>query len=339
MLTASPTQLGICNQALARCGIKQFITSLDPAVDSSQEAAMCKLFWDPVRQRLLSGFPWKFAQRQAQLEAFTPRSSSVALSGSGPSDFIYGVGLSVSANITTTYDCMLEVTTSGAATVGRFRASVDGGVTWGAPVTFSGPGVVIMPLGSTVPIGSGLAMTAGDVALSVDTSKTIVDGDIYRFTVTDGLSKEFACAYELPDDLLTARYVYPGTRSPRADQRVPWKRGSFADIDVLWMDVGIDASPTLVYVEDVIDCSRFTPGFVDAMAWKLATEIAPPLKAKPEPNAEQKFLFAVNEARAIDFVESQEDQPPDSPTIAARGYSWLPYGVGELPPMGGWYPY
>ena len=73
----------------------------------------------------------------------------------------------------------------------------------------------------------------------------------------------------------------------------------------------------------------------DALGWLLAKSIAKPLKAKPEADAMQEFLLAVNGARAVDFTECQEDRMPESEIVAARGYYYAPGLNGLPPPPGG----
>ena len=51
----------ICNRALARIGNQQFITHLD--TEASQQADLCRLFYEQSRDRLLEEFPWPFATR------------------------------------------------------------------------------------------------------------------------------------------------------------------------------------------------------------------------------------------------------------------------------------
>jgi hypothetical protein len=343
VFTTADTQLSICNKALARCGIKQFPSSLD---DGSQEAIQCALFWDGVRQKILAGFPWKFAQRFVTLQALATQVSSVERVGTGAE---LPFTTTITTDVVGTYNILVEVMAAE-----YLRASADGGITWGAsmkvrstlgpfPGLFTAMRLNGVAVGGTfggLPVGSGLAMT-GVISLTPTAAWAgLVVGDIYRFTATDGVSPEYTYAYALPEDLLIGRYIWPGSRSVRGDQRVPYKRGSLGSIDVLWADADPAQPPKLIYVEDVIDVSRFPAGFTDALAWRLAYEISGPLKAKVAPaDLERAYLTAINEARSVDFIESQEDPPPDSEFISARGYNWSPYGYGGATPLGGWLPF
>jgi hypothetical protein len=53
------TVVQICNTALARIGVSNFISSIDEA---TQEAAVCKLLYEQCRDRLLREVHWPFAR-------------------------------------------------------------------------------------------------------------------------------------------------------------------------------------------------------------------------------------------------------------------------------------
>ncbi len=54
----------IANLALSHCGAQQFITSLD---DTTQEAALCNLHYEPCRDAVLGVLHWPFAKRYVAL--------------------------------------------------------------------------------------------------------------------------------------------------------------------------------------------------------------------------------------------------------------------------------
>lgn len=54
----------ICNMALARVGVSKQIVSLGEA---SNEARLCSLFFDDMRDVVLADFPWPFASRYVSL--------------------------------------------------------------------------------------------------------------------------------------------------------------------------------------------------------------------------------------------------------------------------------
>lgn len=54
------SEVDICNRAISFVGVGRQITSLDPAVDTSQESRHCNLHYIPVRDALLERFDWYF---------------------------------------------------------------------------------------------------------------------------------------------------------------------------------------------------------------------------------------------------------------------------------------
>lgn len=64
---AVTAEAAICNVALLRIGQRQGITSLDPAVDGSEQAAVCATSYPAVRDALLMEYSWGFATRVAVL--------------------------------------------------------------------------------------------------------------------------------------------------------------------------------------------------------------------------------------------------------------------------------
>lgn len=62
------TETSICNLALAECGSKR-VASID---DSTNEARICKTFYEQVRDEVLRSHPWNFAMERAILSELTP---------------------------------------------------------------------------------------------------------------------------------------------------------------------------------------------------------------------------------------------------------------------------
>lgn len=69
------TVVQICNTALARIGVSNFISSIDEA---TQEAAVCKLLYEQCRDRLLREVHWPFARVFKALALVQQSSSSPA---------------------------------------------------------------------------------------------------------------------------------------------------------------------------------------------------------------------------------------------------------------------
>ena len=79
------SKVDICNNALAKLGAKQ-ITSL---TDDSQEARLCALFYDQIREDMLSSHPWNFAiKRQALSQLSSTPAFEFAYEYQLPSDYL-----------------------------------------------------------------------------------------------------------------------------------------------------------------------------------------------------------------------------------------------------------
>lgn len=79
----------------------------------------------------------------------------------------------------------------------------------------------------------------------------------------------------------------------------------------------------LVYTLDVEDPTQFDAGFVNALAWLIASEVAGPFIGAPAGpqlavQCGRYYRDAVLNARAQNLNESTPDIRPDSPAVAAR---------------------
>lgn len=68
------TEVQICNTALARVGVSNFIASLSEA---SQEAVVCNVFYEQTRDRLLREIRWPFAKQYQSLALVTDSEDAV----------------------------------------------------------------------------------------------------------------------------------------------------------------------------------------------------------------------------------------------------------------------
>lgn len=78
-----------------------------------------------------------------------------------------------------------------------------------------------------------------------------------------------------------------------------------------------------VFVRDVTDTTKFDALFVDALAWRLASEIALPMVGPAQgaalaQKASQAYDNLRSQAQATSANEGQPDPPQDSPAIKAR---------------------
>lgn len=131
----------------------------------------------------------------------------------------------------------------------------------------------------------------------------------------------WAYLFALPSDCLAARAVYPDTRTPRAEERVPFSE-ELADVDgVLTRVLLCDREePVLLYTALVEDVTLFPPLFVDALAWALAEELALSVAVSIplSERARARFELALARARAADLRSQQEDPEPEPAHLAAR---------------------
>jgi hypothetical protein len=76
----------------------------------------------------------------------------------------------------------------------------------------------------------------------------------------------------------------------------------------------------LVYTRRITNPVRFSSAFTDALAFRLAAELALAIPGKTdlEQAMRQRYLLAIAHAKANARNEVQPDQPQDSETIRAR---------------------
>lgn len=125
--------------------------------------------------------------------------------------------------------------------------------------------------------------------------------------------------YRYPANCLLIRdIVQPGWRNaPFSGMEVPFELGYGAGGRVINTDQP-EASVRFTY--KVEDPTLFDPLFVDALAWRLAMELALPISSKPEYRtfAEQQYEKALTVAQGAAFRESQDDVEPESEFVRAR---------------------
>lgn len=79
-----------------------------------------------------------------------------------------------------------------------------------------------------------------------------------------------------------------------------------------------------VYVVRITDCSRFPAHFIDALAWRLAAELAPPIIGEQGIRVQQSILttgypMALSLAGEHAMNQTRIRQEPVTPALAARG--------------------
>ena len=129
----------------------------------------------------------------------------------------------------------------------------------------------------------------------------------------------WAYRYRYPADCLKVReIIIPGQRIPlTADQQIPYKIGYDVGGRVIHTDQ-IEAGVRFTY--RVEDSTFFDALFADALAWRLAMDLALPLSSKADLQqfAAQQYGLALTKAEASAFEESQDDPEPQSEFVSVR---------------------
>lgn len=86
---------------------------------------------------------------------------------------------------------------------------------------------------------------------------------------------------------------------------------------------------TLRYIQRITDTSRFSPGFIEALSWLLASYLAGPLMKGEEGAAMaqscwERYAFMLGQARTNDANQRQVEPPHTPDWMAARGAAVLP---------------
>lgn len=128
-------------------------------------------------------------------------------------------------------------------------------------------------------------------------------------------------SYRLPSDYLAVRAL-PNTytRVATPDTREPYVLASDATGGLLYTDL---ADATLEYTAQVTDVTQYPPDFVKALAFLLASYIAPSVTGgDPDnigDNAELRYLRALDQAKVNVLNEDQPDVPPEAELVTVRG--------------------
>jgi hypothetical protein len=130
---------------------------------------------------------------------------------------------------------------------------------------------------------------------------------------------DWTYAYTVPADMLVARMLWAGGRTPALSQRLGFEIQNNASGSgrILVTDQN-DA--VLIYTRKVSATGLFSPLFEDALAWLLASELAGVLKVDPTlaQSLKQNYRVAKAEAAALARRE-QWDVPTRSDLVTVRG--------------------
>jgi hypothetical protein len=124
--------------------------------------------------------------------------------------------------------------------------------------------------------------------------------------------------YAPPASLLAPQYIWSGARRPSREAMIPFAlEGDDTYGRLVYSD---EPDAVLVYTKLVTEPAFFPPHFVQALAWKLASEFALglPIKVQAGLGMDQKYEAALRTAIATDLRGQQVDPQPDGETIAVR---------------------
>lgn len=124
--------------------------------------------------------------------------------------------------------------------------------------------------------------------------------------------------YSYPADCLDLRYlVIPGKRNPQADNYPVFELQFYNDQQTIITDTK-DAEA--VYTAKVTDPTLFSPLFTNALAWRVAQEIAMPMAVDPSmmDNARQMYTATVSKAASSAQNEVRPDPNPESEFVTGR---------------------
>ncbi len=133
-------------------------------------------------------------------------------------------------------------------------------------------------------------------------------------------------AYAIPANCIAPRViVLPGQRAPSPENRIPFDIEASATVvggpvngKVLLTD---EEDAELIYTARVVTPSLFSPLFVDALKWALASQFALGIQKKPAVALQmgQMYERSLQIAEAAQLQQSREDRPPRSEFITTRG--------------------
>lgn len=139
-------------------------------------------------------------------------------------------------------------------------------------------------------------------------------------TLTDAeMPDEWGFAYAYPTDCIYARIMWDGAQKRRPEQELEFRieHHPNSDARIIYSDV---EDACLIYTKDVTNAGLFSEHFVDALAWRLAADIAPSLMASRESalDALRMYRFVLGDAIAHELNEERFGREIESELIATR---------------------
>lgn len=135
--------------------------------------------------------------------------------------------------------------------------------------------------------------------------------------VANAVRSGWGNVYAAPSDILVARYIYSGQRNPQKPIPFELEEGETPGSLVVLTD---QATAELIYTYRHVTFLQWPPLFVDALAWKLAADLALAMAVKPQVGLQMQKGYAVALAKAggVDANQARRDARPDSELITGR---------------------
>lgn len=134
--------------------------------------------------------------------------------------------------------------------------------------------------------------------------------------VEESPNSDWLYAYRYPSDGVFIRRIV--TDAGRVDfDPMPFRVGLDDDGKLVYTD---QPDAVVEYTKLVTDESKFTPAFVEALSWKIASDVAPALSrvASAQQTCPAMYQRVISTARERVANESQQSEPPDSEFVRAR---------------------
>lgn len=278
------SKVDVWNMALDRIGQSE---SVESETEDTPAAGVCARHWPRIVRESLEAYPWHWATRQRMLTDIGEQVASYAGDDVGDTFATPAAFLDVSQ-------------VSAALVVGGVAATLVQGTDYTVTAPYDN-----MP---------------GSVALVVAPAT----GETLNVTVT--FAREgWAHAYGLPSDFVSpVGLIAGGVRFDllRVEGRAPFELvpNDAGDGLVLVTDLGPDDFDALEYVAALDTIPIMPSRFVDALAWRLAAELADALRKDPgvSQRCQQRYIMALAAAAAGD-QNARHDVEAVTPTLAARG--------------------
>jgi hypothetical protein len=124
--------------------------------------------------------------------------------------------------------------------------------------------------------------------------------------------------YAYPTGALRPVAIWSGSRAPTPGARIPfsYETNAAGTGSVIWTDLN---EAEFIYTQRITDTGRFSSLFVDALAWRVAAELAVPLTkdAGRRDAALKMFQYSVGLAAGLELASGHEAWP-DSEIITSR---------------------